>query len=60
MTRENRDDGCLSKRRQAGNFSFFGSFNSVLLSGQRTAIFSPLSTFSAKLIGPLGGFKGSY
>lgn len=50
----------FEQKKTGRQFQLFGSFNSVLLSGQRTAIFSPLSTFSAKLIGPLGGFKGSY
>ena len=45
--------------RERGRFQLFGFFDPTLLSGQARTIFLPLSTFSAALVGLLGGFKGS-
>lgn len=58
MTMGTAGDGCLGRRRKRA-FSALGFFSPTLLSGQARTIFLPLSTFSAVLIGLLGGFKGS-
>ena len=47
------------RERERGHFQLFGFFNPTLILGQARTIFLPLSTFSAALIGLLGGFKGS-
>lgn len=41
-----------------GHFQHFGSFNSILLSGERRTIFFPISTISTELIGPLSRLRG--
>lgn len=59
MTMGTAGDGCLGRRRKRA-FSALGFFSPTLLSrAKQGPFFLPLSTFSAVLIGLLGGFKGS-
>lgn len=46
-------------KRKEGIFSSLDPLIRLCFSGQRRAIFFPLSTFSSELIGPLGRFKVS-